>query len=46
MDIVEQGYVSTYHKTENRCSLMAVVIKIEQHYNVSSMNDYQNVLTD
>ena len=31
LGIVEQGYVSTCHKTENRCSLVAVVIKIEQH---------------
>ena len=31
LDIVEQEYVLTCHKTENRCSLVAVVIKIEQH---------------
>ena len=38
-DIIEQGHVSTCPKThvstcpktENRCSLVAVVIKIEQH---------------
>ena len=31
LDIVEQGYVSTCHKIENRCSQVAVVIKIELH---------------
>ena len=34
LDVVEEGYVLTCNKTENRCSLVAVVnlvIKIEQH---------------
>ena len=35
LDVVEEGYVLTRNKTENRCSLVVavvnLVIKIEQH---------------
>ena len=31
LDIDEQGYVLTCHKTENKCSMVAVLIKIEWH---------------